>query len=62
MELNVGNLDVVSEMRREIYDIERDAEQDAEATYDQEAYDIRNLDEDYMDGIYYAEDYNEDRE
>jgi hypothetical protein len=62
MELDVGNLDVVSEMRREIYDIERDVEQDAEATYDQEAYDIRNLDEDYMDGIYYAEDYNEDRE
>jgi hypothetical protein len=55
-ELATGDLDVVSEMRREIYDIEADEEEENVETYDQEAYDIRNLGEDYMDGNYYQED------
>lgn len=59
-ELATGDLDVVSEMRREIYEIEADEDEENAETYDQEAYDIRNLGEDYMDGNYYQEDNDPD--
>jgi len=47
-------------MRREIFDIERDVEEEQNQTYDQEATNIENLDEDYMDGRYYEEDIEDD--
>lgn len=55
-----GQYEVVSEMRREIFEIERDIEEEQNQTYDQEATNIENLDEDYMDGRYYEEDAEED--
>jgi hypothetical protein len=59
-EMATGDLDVVSEMRREIYEIEADEDQENDETYDQEAYDISKLGEDYMDGNYYQEDNDQD--
>tara|TARA_Y100000992_G_C21274369_1_gene499025 strand:+ start:4130 stop:10279 length:6150 start_codon:yes stop_codon:yes gene_type:complete len=52
----------VSEMRREIFDLEKDDETAQDEFYQQEANDISQLDEDYMDGNFYpedVEDYNE---
>ena len=52
----------VSEMRREIFDLEKDDETAQDEFYQQEANDISQLDEDYMDGNFYpedGEDYNE---
>ena len=52
----------VSEMRREIFDLENDDETAQDEFYQQEANDISQLDEDYMDGNFYpedVEDYNE---
>ena len=52
----------VSEMRREIFDLENDDELAQDEFYQQEANDISQLDEDYMDGNFYPEDmedYNE---
>ncbi len=53
---NAGNYEVVSEMRREIFEIENDENKETEEFYDQEANDISQLDEDYTDGIHYEED------
>lgn len=52
-EITAGGLDVVSEMRRDIYDMEQDEHDEAAA---EDAVDIRDLGEDYMDGNYYPED------
>ena len=55
-----GNVhDVVNEMRREIYDIEKEDEADANNAEDMEAMDIHGLGDDYMDGVYYEEDREE---
>ena len=48
--------DVVSEMRREIFDLDKEQDDDNEEFYDNEANDISHLDEDYQDGVYYEED------
>lgn len=48
--------EMVSEMRREIFELEKDEEEQQNAFYDQEANDINDLDEDYRDGNFYAED------
>ena len=47
---------MVSEMRREIFELEKDEEEQQNEFYDQEANDINDLDEDYRDGNFYAED------
>lgn len=52
-EMTEGGLDVVSEMRRDIYDMEQDEQDEAAA---EDAVDIRDLGENYMDGNYYPED------
>tara|TARA_A200000159_G_C7194989_1_gene285357 strand:- start:7 stop:684 length:678 start_codon:yes stop_codon:yes gene_type:complete len=52
--------DVVSEMRREIFDLDKEQDDDNEEFYDNEANDISHLDEDYQDGVYYEEDREED--
>jgi len=58
-----GNVhDVVNEMRREIYDIEKEDEADANNVEDMEAMDIRGLGDDYTDGVYYEEDRAEEYE
>jgi hypothetical protein len=49
----------VSEMRREIFDLEKDDEMVQEEFYEREANDISQLDEDYMDGNFYPEDADE---
>ena len=52
----------VSEMRREVFDLEKDDQLAQDEFYQQEANDISQLDEDYMDGNFYpedVEDYNE---
>jgi hypothetical protein len=55
-----GNVhDVVNEMRREIYDIEKEDEADANNVEDMEAMDIHGLGDDYADGVYYQEDQEE---
>jgi hypothetical protein len=43
-------------MRREIFDLEKDDEMEQEEFYENEANDISQLDEEYMDGNFYAED------
>jgi hypothetical protein len=45
---------------REVEDLIRDAEMDADADGDAEAFDIGDLGEDYMDGNYYHEDRGDD--
>jgi len=45
---------------REVEDLIRDAEMDADADGDAEAFDIGGLGEDYMDGNYYHEDRGDD--
>ncbi len=52
--------DAVSEMRREIFDLDKEQDDDAEEFYDNEANDISQLDEDYQDGVYYEEDREEE--
>ena len=55
-----GNVhDVVNEMRREIYDMEKEDEADANNAEDMEAMDIRGIGDDYADGVYYEEDREE---
>jgi hypothetical protein len=52
-----GNVhQVVNEMRREIYDIEQDADIEATHQEDAEAIDISGLGDDYEDGVFYEED------
>lgn len=52
-----GNVhQVVNEMRREIYDIEQDADIEATHQEDAEAVDINGLGDDYEDGVFYEED------
>jgi len=52
-----GNVhQVVNEMRREIYDIEQDADIEATHQEDAEAVDISGLGDDYEDGVFYEED------
>ena len=52
-----GNVhQVVNEMRREIYDIEQDADVEATHQEDTEAIDISGLGDDYEDGVFYEED------
>lgn len=46
----------VSEMRREIFDLEKDDEIAQDEFYENEANDISQLDEEYMDGNFYTED------
>lgn len=48
--------DAVSEMRREIFDLEKDEEDQQNEFYEQEANDIGHLDEDYADGHFYPDD------
>lgn len=57
---DTGQYEVVSEMRREIFDIEKDTEEEQNLEYDLEANNIDNLDEDYMDGRFYEEDIEEE--
>jgi hypothetical protein len=49
-------------MRREIYDIEKEDEADANNVEDMEAMDIHGLGDDYADGVYYEEDRAEEYE
>ena len=52
-----GNVhQIVNEMRREIYDIEQDADIEATHQEDAEAVDISGLGDDYEDGVFYEED------
>ena len=52
-----GNVhQVVNDMRREIYDIEQDADVEAEQQEDAEAIDISGMGDDYEDGVFYEED------
>ena len=52
-----GNVhQVVNEMRREIYDIEQEADIEATHQEDAEAVDISGLGDDYEDGVFYEED------
>ena len=51
-----GKYEIVSQMRREIFELEEQEEQANEETYDNEGMNIQGLDEDYMDGHYYEED------
>ena len=55
-----GQHEVVTEMRRDIFDIENDEEQQQEEFYDNEANDIEHLPEEYDDGNYYSDDNEED--
>ena len=48
--------EAVSEMRREIFDLEKDEEDQQNEFYEQEANDIGHLDEDYADGHFYPDD------
>ena len=43
-------------MRREIFDLEKDEEDQQNEFYEQEANDIGHLDEDYGDGHFYPDD------
>lgn len=54
-----GEPDVVDQLLRDIYDIEKDDEREAEEDYQKEMFDIDGLDEDFMDGVYYDEDKND---
>ena len=54
-----GQYEVVSEMRREVFEIEKDIEEEHEQFYDDEANNIQTLGEDYTDGQYYDEDVEE---
>ena len=51
-----GKYEIVSEMRREVFDLEQEQNLENEEFYDNEANDISQLDEDYMDGVYYDDD------
>jgi hypothetical protein len=51
-----GNHDIVSELRREIYDMDADAEIEATAQEDMHAVDIQGLGDDYQDEAFYEED------
>ena len=53
---STGKYEIVSEMRREIFDLEEEQNLENEEFYDNEANDITQLDEDYMDGVYYDDD------
>jgi hypothetical protein len=53
---HAGKYEIVSEMRREIFELDEEQERTNEAMYDNEGNDIQGLDEDYMDGHYYEED------
>ena len=55
-----GREDMVTEMVRDIYDIEMAEQMNAEQEADLEAFDIGDLGENYMDGEYYPEDRDED--
>jgi len=55
-----GQYEVITEMRREIFDIEKDIEDEQNQTYEEEANNIESLDEDYMDGRFYEEDIEEE--
>ena len=43
-------------MRRDVFDLEQEQNLENEEFYDNEANDISQLDEDYMDGVYYDDD------
>lgn len=51
-----GKYEIVSEMRREVFDLEQEQNLENEEFYDNEANEISQLDEDYMDGVYYDDD------
>ena len=55
-----GQYEVVSELRREIFDVEKDDEAEQDAFYEAEANDIAGLGEDYTDGQHYEEDVDEE--
>jgi len=62
-ELDAGTTDVVTERAMDIYempmdlkDLEEKDNAEIDAFYDEEAYNILNLGENYMDGAYYEED------
>ena len=57
---DAGQYEVVSELRREIFDVENDDEEQQNAFYEAEANDITGLGEDYTDGIHYEEDVEDD--
>jgi hypothetical protein len=54
-----GGVDVVDEMRMDIYELDRLAEQGDEAEIEDEMYNIGGLDENFNDGVYYDEDREE---
>jgi hypothetical protein len=45
---------------RDIYELEQDAEADAEVEHDTEGMDISQFRDDYADGNYYGDENNED--
>jgi hypothetical protein len=55
-----GREDMVTEMMRDIVDVEREEGEQADREGDQEAYNIQDLGENYMDGEYYPEDHDDD--
>jgi hypothetical protein len=62
-ELGTGTTDIVTERAMDIYELPMDWKEleekenaDIDAFYDEEAYNILNLGENYMDGAYYEED------
>lgn len=57
-----GQYEVVSEMRREVFELDKEEEEQQNDFYEQEANNISGLDEDYMDGVYYEEDNDDDYE
>jgi hypothetical protein len=54
-----NNHNVVSELRREIYDMDEEDEADATHDADMEANNIQGLGDDYQDGVVYEEDREE---
>lgn len=55
-----GDVDVVNQMRMDIYELENQDEAEADTEGDLEMYDITGLGENFMDGEYYAEDRDPD--
>lgn len=55
-EIESGGMDVVTEKAVDIYEIEKQEKADIENFYEEEAYNIQGLGENYMDGGYYSED------
>jgi hypothetical protein len=59
-ETQEGSLDIVSEDLLDIYDLDKLDEDTEEVDINRETYDIGDLDNNFMDGVYYEEDRDED--